>query len=276
MSEVDMPKVTANGVELYYELHGPALADVLVLSNGILMSTASWGYQLPVLSRYLRVLLYDCRGMWQSAHPAGPYSMEQHADDLAALLDALQIEAAHIGGISYGGEISLAFAMRHPARTRSLVVSSAVAVSDAPVRARTDPWLQAALAGDPEGLFAATAPLNFSPAWAAANQPLLQAARARYRQLDLAAFAELMGAFNRLDLRSGLASIAAPTLVTVGELDQLKTPDYARAIAAGIAGAELALIPGAGHAVSWEQPGVFNSLVLGFVLKHAKLPGFLV
>ncbi len=264
-----MPRLNANGVDLYYELHGPENADVLVLSNGILMSTASWAYQLPVFKRFLRVLLYDCRGMWQSQHPAGPYSMEQHADDLAALLDGLGIEQAHIAGISYGGEISLAFALRHPRRTRSLVVSSAVASADAEIRARTAAWSQAAEAGDPEALFQVTAPLNFSPAWAAANQPLLAAARARYAALDLAAFRQLMGAFERLDLAERLPEIQAPALVLVGEQDQLKTPSYARAIARGIPAAEFAILPGAGHAVSWEQPGAFNSLVLGFVLKHA-------
>ena len=208
--------------------------------------------------------------------PAGPYSIEQHADDLAALLDGLQIEQAHIGGISYGGEISLAFALNYPRRTRSLLVSSAVATVDAEMRARTQSWLQAALANDPETLYQVTAPLNFSPAWAAANQPVLQAARNRYNTLDLAAFAELMGAFLKLDLQERLTEISAPALVMVGEQDVLKPPKYARAIAACIPGAELALIPGAGHALSFEKPGVFSSLVLGFVLKHAVTSGNLV
>jgi 3-oxoadipate enol-lactonase len=269
-------RATVNGVELYYELHGPEGADVLVLSNGILMSTASWAYQLPVLSKYLRVLLYDCRGMWQSAHPAGPYSMDLHADDLAGLLDHLNIGKAHIGGISYGGEISLAFGLRHSARVRSLVVSSAVATADAEMQERTASWWAAAQANDPEALYEATAPLNFSPAWVAANQALLAGARARYAALDMAAFGELMGAFSRLDLLGQLPQEQAPTLVLVGEEDILKPPKYSRWIAAAIPGAELVIIPGGGHAVSWEKPGAFNSLVLGFALKHAAHPGFLV
>jgi len=99
-----MPEIVVNNVRLYYELHGPSEGEVLVLSNGIMMSTASWAYQTRVLSKHVRLLLYDCRGMWRSEHPDGPYSMEQHADDLAALLDALDIPVAHIGGISYGSE----------------------------------------------------------------------------------------------------------------------------------------------------------------------------
>jgi len=66
-----MPRILVNGVELYYELLGPADGEVIVLSNGVLMSTASWGLQKAALSRRHRLLLYDCRGMWQSQHPAG-------------------------------------------------------------------------------------------------------------------------------------------------------------------------------------------------------------
>ena len=54
-----MSKIEANGIQLYYELHGPEDADVLVLSNGVLMSTASWAFQTPLLSRHYRLLLYE-------------------------------------------------------------------------------------------------------------------------------------------------------------------------------------------------------------------------
>jgi pimeloyl-ACP methyl ester carboxylesterase len=152
-----MPTIQANGIQLYYEQHGwDTPGDVLALSNGILMSTASWAYQTPALSRHYRLLLYDCRGMWQSEHPPGPYSMAQHADDLAALLDGLSIERAHIGGISYGAEISLVFALRYPERTRSLVLSSAVSQVDPLLRAMMDGWIAAARARDPELLFQVT------------------------------------------------------------------------------------------------------------------------
>ena len=165
-----MPKIEANGIGIYYELHGPEGAEVLVLSNGILMGTASWGYQTKVLAQHYRVLLYDCRGMWQSDHPAGPYSMELHADDLAALLDALGIDRAHVAGISYGGELSLAFALKYPARARSLIVSSSVSQVDPLLQGLIGSWIAAARARDPEMLFQVTYPLN-PEAWIAANQP---------------------------------------------------------------------------------------------------------
>ncbi len=265
-----MPTITVNGVRLYYELHGPPGADVLVLSNGVLMSTASWAYQTPVLSRHFRVLLYDCRGMWQSEHPPGPYSMDLHAEDLEALMNALGIKKAHIGGISYGAEISMVFANEYPERTRSLVLSSAVSEIGPRLQAITETWLAAVRNRDPEMFFNVTVPVNFSEAWIAANPEALAAARERYHTLDRDALLELLLCFSRLDFTQQLHQITVPTLVMVGEEDALKPRSYAEIIAREIPGAELAVIPHAGHAVLWEQAGIFNSLILGFLTKHAE------
>ena len=263
-----MATVKANGIELYYELHGPEDAEVLVLSNGVLMSTASWAFQTPVLSKHHQLLLYDCRGMWQSDHPPGPYSMEMHADDLAALLDAQGVEQAHIGGTSYGAEVSMAFALKYGARTQSLIVTSAVSQIDPLLKGLADTWIHAAQARDPAALFRAVYPLTFSEGWIRANQETLDLARQRYEALDFEAFVRLMEAFLALDITDRLHDIAAPTLVVVGEEDILKPRKYAELIAGEIPNAEFALIPHAGHAAMWEQPEVFNSLILGFLAKH--------
>ena len=268
-----MPLIEANGVQLYYELHGPAEAEVLVLSNGILMSTASWAYQKPALARDYRLLLYDCRGMWQSEHPPGPYSVGQHADDLAALLDALGIEAAHIGGTSYGAEISMVFALRYPKRTKSLIVTSAVSQVDPVLQGFTGGWIAAARAEDPGLFYQVVYPPTFSDAWIAANQTLLDQARERYQSIDFEAMLALLLSFSELDITAELSQISAPTLVTVGELDVLKPRRYAEIIAREIPGAELALIPNAGHAALWEQAGIFNTLILGFLARHSGRSG---
>ena len=265
-----MPTITVNGVKLYYELHGPPGADVLILSNGVLMSTASWAYQTPVLSRHFRVLLYDCRGMWQSEHPAGPYTLDLHAEDLKALMNALGIKKAHIGGISYGAEISMVFASEYPERTRSLVLSSAVSEIGPRLQEITDTWIAAVRARDPDIFYDVTYPVNFSEAWIAANPEALSAARERYHALDMDAMLELLLCFSRLDFTSQLHKITAPTLVMVGENDSLKPRQYAEIIRREIANSEFAVIPHAGHAVLWEQAGIFNSLILGFLTKHSE------
>lgn len=265
-----MPFVKVNDIQLYYELHGPENADVIVLSNGIFMSTASWGYQVAEFKKHFRVLVYDCRGMWQSDHPAGPYSMEQHADDLAGLMDALGIQKAHIGGISYGGEISMTFALKYPQRARSLIVSSAVSQIDPMLQVMGASWMSALHNNDADTLFEVTFPANFSEPWIAANQGIIELSRKKYHQMDLKAAEELMLAFSKIDFTDELKKITAPTLVLVGELDILKSRKYSEIIAREIPGAELLIIPHGGHAICMEQPGAFNTAVLGFVLKHSE------
>lgn len=263
-----MPKLRVNDVELYYELHGPEEADVLVLSNGVLMSTASWAFQTPVLSQHYRLLLYDCRGMWQSDHPPGPYSMEMHADDLAGLLDGLEIERAHIGGISYGGEVSLLFALRYPERTRCLIVADTVSHVEPQLRIVVEGWIEAARAGNAQLFFDATVPWNFSSHFIQENPDLLEQALARYALLDYPAAIRLCECFLALDVTERLGEIVAPTCVIVGEEDILKGRTYAEAIAGHIEGAELHLVPRSGHATCWEQSQVFNSILLGFLAKQ--------
>ena len=263
-----MPKIGVNGTELYYELSGPVGAPVLVLSNGIMMSTASWGLQSSVLSRHLRVLLYDCRGMWQSEHPEGDYSMEQHADDLAGLLDALGIESAHIGGISYGSEVSMVFAIRYPEKIRSLIVMDGVSEIHPLLKAQTYPWLMAAERHDAEWLLNTSYHMNFAEDWIRANQAFIDTSVERYALLDMGAFVRLMKAFYALDITQNLSKITAPTLVIAGEKDLIKGREYAEIISSQIPGSELVIVPGAGHAVCLEKPAVINSLLLGFVTKN--------
>ncbi len=263
-----MTSLEANGIQIYYELHGPEEGEVLVLSNGVLMSTASWAFQTPILSQAYRLLLYDCRGMWQSEHPPGPYSMDLHADDLAALLDALDIKKAHIGGTSYGAEVSMVFALKYPHRVRSLIVTSAVSQVDPILEGLIGSWIVAAQAKDPELFFQVVYPLTFSETWIAANRAILDDARERYKLLDFDALLELLMAFSQLDITQRLSQITAPTLVIAGEDDILKPRRYAEIIAREIPGAEFALLPNAGHAALWEQPAVFNSLILGFLAKE--------
>lgn len=263
-----MPRITVNSIDLYYELSGPEDAPVLVLSNGIMMGTASWAYQKAVLERHLRVLLYDCRGMWQSDHPEGPYSMQLHADDLAGLLDSLEIDKAHIAGISYGAEISMVFALSYPQKTKSLVVIDGVSEIHPLLRAQTYPWLMAAEKEDPELLLKTSYHMNFAEEWIRANQASINASVDRYAQLDMKALTWLMKAFYELDITQQLSKITAPTLVIAGEADLIKGREYARIIADQISSSELVMVPGSGHALCIEKPAILNTLLLGFVTKN--------
>ncbi len=264
-----MPRIAVNDINLYYELHGPEDADVIVLSNGIMMSTASWFFQTKALSQHFRVLLYDCRGMWQSDHPDGTYSMELHADDLAGLLDALGIEKAHIAGISYGSEISLVFALKYPQRTQSLIVIDGVSEVPLMLKLQSYPWKIAGERNDAELLFHTSVFLNFGEEYLVRNEALLPLSLENFRKLNLSSFSKLMDAFTTYNITDQLGQISSPTLIVVGEEDAIKGPKMAKIMVDRIPQAEYVVVPGAGHALCLDKPEPLNTLLLGFALKHS-------
>ncbi len=264
-----MPKVAVNGVNLYFELYGGGASPVLVLNNGIIMNAASsWVFQTKALSHHYRLLQYDCRGQGQSDHPKNLYSMEQHADDLAALLEALQVEKAHIAGISYGGEVAQAFVLKYPQKARSLILIDTVSEIGPELHLVIESWVDALRTDDPLAFFDATVPWNFSPEFIAANPALLEDAKKRYGLLDFPAVIRLCEAFFGVDFTARLGEIEVPTCIMVGEADRLKGIRYAEILRKNIPHAEYHILRGAGHATCWECPQEFNTIILGFLAKQ--------
>jgi 3-oxoadipate enol-lactonase len=214
------------------------------------------------------LLQYDCRGQGQSDHPDAPYMMELHTDDLAALLSALGYERAHIAGISYGGEVGQAFALKYPERCLSLILADTVSEVRPELRITIEAWLGAARAGDAEDFFNTTAPWNFSPEFIAANPKLLADARGRYDSLDYPAIVRLCECFLEVDFSARLGEIKCPACIIVGTADILKGLSYAAILKDGIPQAEYHLLHGAGHASCWERLQEFNTVVLGFLAKR--------
>jgi pimeloyl-ACP methyl ester carboxylesterase len=123
-----MPVAPVNGIDIWYEFRGPPSAPLLVLTHGFAGPTAGWPPVINDLARDVRLLLYDVRGHGHTSVPdAGTFSMPQFAADLRGLLDHLEIERAHIGGVSMGGMISAQFACDYPERLRSLLLMDTTA-----------------------------------------------------------------------------------------------------------------------------------------------------
>lgn len=254
-------------MNLFHEIHGEG--EPLVLLNGIMMTTASWAAETRVLSTRYRCVLHDFRGQLRSDKPPGPYAMSEHVDDLAALLDRLGIESAHLAGTSYGGEVAMLFALAHPARVRSLSLIACVSHVEPPLRATIETWAATARSR-PDDLYGVSAPDNFSPAFLARRPEFVTHGRARLRTYEpefFRAFTELCDAFNELDVTARLHEIHCPTLVVCGEHDALKPPSYSRTIARAIPGAEFLMVADAGHAVVIEKPDEVNTALLGFLAK---------
>ncbi|HNO65923.1 MAG TPA: alpha/beta hydrolase, partial [Tepidiformaceae bacterium] len=115
-----MPYVPTRDIITYYEEAGSGRP--LVLIRGLGSDLQAWSLQVPELAKHFRVITYDNRGAGRTGAPDKPYTIAGMADDLAALLDALDIPTACILGYSMGGMIAQEFALKHPARVEKLIL----------------------------------------------------------------------------------------------------------------------------------------------------------
>ena len=248
-------------VEVFFETAGEG--EPIVLLNGVMMTTQSWVFQTRRLAATHRVVLHDFRGQLRSPY-AGPIAMDDHIGDLAALLDRLGIERAHVVGTSYGGEVGMLFALAHPERVRTLSVIACASHVEPPLREAVTLWRDT----PPEELYDVTAPYNFSPAFL--TPALLEAGASRLRSYPaefFSGFRALCDAFLNLDITGRLHEINVPALVMCGSLDALKPPRYSEIIASRIPNARLEILEDAGHAVFLEKHETVNEKLLAFLAR---------
>ena len=256
-----MPAAEIRGATIAYEVIGEG--EPVLLLNGVMMTMQSWVFQRRALAGRFRCVLHDFRG--QLLSPGSVSDMSEHVEDLAALLDHLEIDQAHLVGTSYGGEVGMMFAAAHPERVRSLTVIACASHVDAPLHDAVALWRDVARTA-PETLYGITAPYNFSPAFL--TESFLEQGRARlasYPAEFFRGFAELCDAFLRLDLTEVLPRVRCRTLVVCGQEDALKPVHYSRTIAAQIPDARLEIIAAGPHAVVIEKPDEVNELVRRFL-----------
>jgi 3-oxoadipate enol-lactonase len=247
-------------VEVDHTVDGPRDAPVVLLSNSLGATRAMWDPQVPALAERYRVVTYDTRGHGASPAPAGPYTLDDLVDDVLALLDRLGAQRAHVAGLSLGGMTALRLAAREPHRVHRLAVLCS--------SAKTEPqgFLDRAAAARAEGTasFAPTVASRWlTPPYAAAHPDLVTRLEAMIAGADDQGYAACAEVVADVDLREDLGRIAAPTLVVSGAEDPALPPEHQRAIADGIAGAELlSLSPGA-HLANLEQPLRVSGALLG-------------
>jgi 3-oxoadipate enol-lactonase len=262
--------VHINGQELFYEIHGDG--PTLLLVMGIGYDSSLWTLQqVPVLSTQFRVVLLDNRDAGRSSRADRPYTIADMADDVAGLLDALDIDRTHLLGLSMGSMIGMELALRHADRLDRLVLAGPCA---APARSAADPiaiwnWVKA---NDPSGEVFGGQQFTwlFSSAFLRnqqAVQETITLLASNPNPVEAEAYDRQAQAYLRFDALDRLGGITAPTLVLVGEQDLLTPPWVAREVADGIPGARFEIISGDGssHVLPLERPGDFNQLVMSFL-----------
>ncbi len=261
-----MKTFEVNGVELAAVDRGAGVPVVLV--HGFPLDHTMWEAQIEALAQRYRVVAPDLRGFGRSGVTDGKVTMEQFADDLAGMLDALGIgEPVVLCGLSMGGYVAWQFRRRHADRLRALVLCDTRAVADSPEAARGRLETADRVAGEgPASLVDAMLPKLLAESSRKRSPHVAESIRRVIRTADARGVAAAArGMAERPDVTSELAGIDCPTLVLVGRLDRLSTPDEMRAMAEAIPGARLTVIPDAGHMSPMENPTDFNAALLDFL-----------
>jgi pimeloyl-ACP methyl ester carboxylesterase len=256
---------------LSYDDYGPG--PVLVLLHGFPLSRKIWAAQETNVGSMYRVIAPDLRGHGGSAAPEGVYTMDVMAGDVIALLDALQItQPVVLGGLSMGGYVAMALRALYPQRVRALMLMDTRAAADTPEAAQNREELARTVeaTGSVRPVVDSMLPRLFSDETRARRAELIPPVRAIMEKTSpRAVAAALRGMARRPDRMAELPSITVPTLVLVGAHDVISPPDEARAMAAALPNAQLAIIPGGGHLAPLENSEAANEAILGFLNKLA-------
>ncbi|MGU3338836.1 3-oxoadipate enol-lactonase [Methylobacterium mesophilicum] len=258
-----MPQITVRGLAFRYVLEGPEDAPVVAFSNSLGATLDMWDALLPALAGRFRTLRYDTRGHGGSETHDRPTEIADLAGDLAGLLDGLGIARAHLVGLSLGGMIVQALASDDPARC-----ASATLMATAAHLPSAQSWNERAETARMQGtgaLMDATLARWFTPAFAERSPEAVRSVRERFVACDPVGYAVCCGVIGRMDLRPALSAITAPTLVMAGRDDSSTPPAMAEALCAGIAEAELVVLPRAAHLLAVERADAAGRYLRAFL-----------
>jgi 3-oxoadipate enol-lactonase len=259
--------VTPDGrTRLHWESTGRGAPVLLIMGLGL--SGGAWWRTVPVLSRRLRVITFDHRGVGRSHAFSDVYTTEAMADDAVCVLDAAGVERVHVYGISLGGMVAQQLALRHPERVRSLVLgaTSAGGPRSAPPDDDVVGFLRARLRMRSDEAARASVPFNYGP----------RCRRAHPERIEEDIAQRLAGPFSdrayRIQLFAAglhncwgrLPRIAAPTLVVHGRHDRMVPVANASILAHRIPGARLRILEESGHLYPTEEPEV-DEAIAGFL-----------
>lgn len=235
----------------------------VVLLHAFPFDSRMWRDTAAALAKRVQVITPDLRGFGHSELGSDRFSIASLADDVAALMEALAVPKATLGGMSMGGYVALAFAARHPKRLHSLILADTKAAADSP---EAHQGREAAInLVETQGVGAMLD--QQIPRLLSANAS--DSLRAHVRHLGEQAPATVIAGIHALrdrpDRTPELGSIKVPTLLVVGSDDVLSPPAEAEAMAARLPQARVVMIPGAGHLSNLENPGAFAAALMGFL-----------
>lgn len=252
-----------NGIVLNYDLAGGDELPTIVFSNSLGTDLRIWDLVAERLAGRFRMLRYDKRGHGLSEAPAAPYSLVDHVDDLAALMDHCGIERAAIAGLSVGGLIAQGLAARHPGRAAALVLSNTA--HKIGTEAGWNQRIATVTENGIEAIADQVMQLWFTPRFRSPDNADFVGYRTMLARAPLAGYVGTCAAIRDADLTESTRALDIPVLCLAGDHDGSTPPDLVRSTANLIKGAEFRIVAGAGHIPCVEQPDAVAELIATFL-----------
>src|SRR5215211_2120312 len=254
-----------NEIQIAYTDAGSG--DPIVLIHGYPFNRTLWTEQIEALSSSYRVIAPDLRGFGETDSSPGPATMNRMAQDVAQLMDHLEIPRAVIGGLSMGGYVVLAFYKQFASRVRALILADTRAQADTEEAKQTrHQQAEKALAEGMAGIADAMLPKLLTPETVSKHPEIVKRVRdMMLKQKPEGAAGALLGMAERDDQTELLASITAPTLIVVGAEDAITPPADSEKMHRAIADSRLVVLENAGHVSNLERTEQFNDALLEFV-----------
>jgi 3-oxoadipate enol-lactonase len=264
-----MPVITVDNTRLSYQFDGDGRNPVLILSNSLGTDIGMWCLQIPDLRPHFRILRYDTRGLGSSDAPPGDYTIERLGRDVLALADALAIPKFAFAGVSLGGMIAQWLGANAPDRATALILANTSPFLGP--KSNWDERRRAVLEGGMASIVDLVMGRFFSPETLAKNEPIAASAKATFLATNPVGYAGCCAAIRDMDHRPILSKITTPALVISGDHDvSTPFPGHGELLARNIPGAK-SLLLSAAHLSNIEQPQLFNSGVLDFLIPRFSL-----
>jgi pimeloyl-ACP methyl ester carboxylesterase len=266
-----MSKVKVNDITMHYDQQGAG--EPLVLIPYLAADYACYAFQVAEYAKHFTCISVDLRGAGETDKPEGTYTTELFADDMAAFMQAVGIEQAHVFGMSLGAATGLWLAAKYPEKVKTLSLHGVWPKTDPFVKDAVHGWQAMARGLDSvtEMVILGIFPWCLTPELYAARPEYIAAlsdfVRSRPRQ-PMEAFMRQSNAVLNHDATAALGRIEAPTQITFGQRDMLTSTRFAGQLQAGIANAELTVFEGCAHAPMYEQVEEFNRRTLAFLQRH--------
>jgi 3-oxoadipate enol-lactonase len=256
-------KISANGIDINYTIEGEG--PWLTLSHSLACNLHMWDEEAKRLSKRYKVLRYDTRGHGQTSAPAGAYTLEQLADDLHGLLQALGVNTTHFVGLSMGGMIGQTYALKHPGVFASLTLCDTTSRYPAEAAGLWVDRIKTVETKGMEPLVAPTLERWFTEPFRKAHPQVIANVAAMIRTTPPMGYAGCSHAIPKINLTARLKEIRCPALVIVGKDDPGTPVAMAEEIHQALPGSKLVVIPSAAHLSNLEQPDAFNRALDDFL-----------